>query len=248
MLGPVSTSTPAQSRVPASASPRLAWWRVLRALPRKTLRVARERWIGASVALAVGLLTAVVVSVFEHPWQELVLVARPGTALHIAANYASWWGKLENGAGVLVLGWLALGIARREHAAQAAVATLLWAQVVGGVLANLGKAGFGRSRPSNPAPDGFYGPSLDYAFQSFPSGHTTAAFTLGVTLAVLRPRWGVAIGIPYAVVVGWSRLAIHVHHPSDVIMGAVLGSVVGLVCGEAGRRLGARPGRHLKTN
>lgn len=219
----------------------MAWWEVLRALPRATAHSIRATWLAALISLGSGLGVALVVRTVEHPWQETVVVTRAGSWLHILAGFASWSGKLENGLIVILLGWLAWGIAGRRYATQAAVITLLWAQLLAGICVNLGKSGLGRSRPSTPGVDGFYGPTLDYAFQSFPSGHTTAAFALGVALAALRPRWA-PLALSYAVLVGWSRLALGVHHPSDVIMGAVLGSVVALICVHAGRQVGAIPG------
>ena len=208
--------------------------------PRATWTVVCGAWLPVLVALAGGLAIALVIKSVEHPWQENTLEVAPGTAAHILASYASWWGKLDNGLSVVLLGWLAFGIIARHKCSQVAVVTILWAQLIAGLMANLGKAGLGRARPSAGVMDGFYGPSLDHALQSFPSGHTTAAFAFGVALAGLRPQWA-PVGLAYAGLVGWSRLALFVHHPSDVAMGAVLGSVVALVCVRAGRELGAIP-------
>ncbi|MFP4283413.1 MAG: phosphatase PAP2 family protein, partial [Opitutales bacterium] len=69
--------------------------------------------------------------------------------------------------------------------------------------------------------------------------HTTAAFALAVTLGTLRPRWLVPL-LAYALVIGWSRIALFVHHPSDIVMGAILGSVCGVVCGRAGQASSAQ--------
>jgi len=64
---------------------------------------------------------------------------------------------------------------------------------------------------------------------SFPSGHTSAAFAFA--LAVLRAdrrRW-VRIGvIVLAVCMGLSRLYVGVHYPSDVLAGFIVGDLAGL--------------------
>jgi len=68
-----------------------------------------------------------------------------------------------------------------------------------------------------------------YALASFPSGHTTTAFALATVLSLWYPRgrwvWGGG-----AVLVGWSRLILGSHFPSDVLAGAVLGVAVVLGC------------------
>ena len=61
---------------------------------------------------------------------------------------------------------------------------------------------------------------------SFPSGHTSAAFSAGVVwLKILPWRWARAAAIIVAVLMGFSRLYVGVHYPTDVLAGAVLGSL-----------------------
>lgn len=64
---------------------------------------------------------------------------------------------------------------------------------------------------------------------SFPSGHTTAAFAFGVALcAVLPQKWAKAAALIAAALMGFSRLYVGVHFPTDVLVGAVIGTVCGL--------------------
>jgi len=58
---------------------------------------------------------------------------------------------------------------------------------------------------------------------SFPSGHTTGAFSLALIIALYFPIFGF-ITIPLAICVGFSRIYIGVHYPTDVIMGVFIGS------------------------
>ncbi len=61
---------------------------------------------------------------------------------------------------------------------------------------------------------------------SFPSGHTCAAFAAGmVWLRALPWRWGRTAAPVLAVCMGLSRLYVGVHYPTDVLMGALIGAL-----------------------
>lgn len=61
---------------------------------------------------------------------------------------------------------------------------------------------------------------------SFPSGHTLAAFCTSVVMAETTAETVAYTGFSAAVAV--SRVHVRAHHPSDVVGGAVLGSLLGL--------------------
>lgn len=66
---------------------------------------------------------------------------------------------------------------------------------------------------------------------SFPSGHTTNAFAIGTVLSTLHPSLLPAMAF-VAVSVGASRIVLRLHFLTDVLAGAVLGTLIGsLVCG-----------------
>jgi membrane-associated phospholipid phosphatase len=78
----------------------------------------------------------------------------------------------------------------------------------------------GRPRPSGGAP-------------GFPSGHTTAAAAFAVMLIYIasRERWPhrtrgtlVAVAVLLAGLVGWARIMLHAHWPSDVLGGLLIGT------------------------
>ena len=59
---------------------------------------------------------------------------------------------------------------------------------------------------------------------SFPSGHTTAAFSLATSLSITYPQWYViAPSAIWACGVGLARINQGVHYPSDVLTGAAIG-------------------------
>ena len=60
---------------------------------------------------------------------------------------------------------------------------------------------------------------------SFPSGHTSAAFTTATSLSLLFPKWYVIVpSYLWAVTVGYGRMYLGVHYPTDVLAGAVVGA------------------------
>jgi undecaprenyl-diphosphatase len=84
---------------------------------------------------------------------------------------------------------------------------------------------------------------------SFPSGHASISAALYVTLAVLlasglrelRLRvYVVSVGVGLAVLVGFTRVYMGVHYPSDVVAGWAVGLFWALLCGMASRLLQRR--------
>jgi undecaprenyl-diphosphatase len=63
---------------------------------------------------------------------------------------------------------------------------------------------------------------------SFPSGHTLEAFAMATAISLLFPRRKIIISIyAWAIIVAYSRMALGVHYPSDVLAGIILGSFLG---------------------
>lgn len=94
---------------------------------------------------------------------------------------------------------------------------------VDGVLTYGLKHSFNRPRPYINYPD-----IVAYETEtsmSFPSGHTSLAFATATSLSLKYPKWYViAPSYVWACSVGYSRMNLGVHYPSDVLAGAVLGA------------------------
>lgn len=62
---------------------------------------------------------------------------------------------------------------------------------------------------------------------SFPSGHTLHAVMATTVLGYIQPILLVLM-LPFAILIGVSRMVLGLHYPSDVIVGALIGLSVGI--------------------
>ena len=63
---------------------------------------------------------------------------------------------------------------------------------------------------------------------SFPSGHTSSSFAFATAVFSNNKKWGIAAYV-LAAVIGFSRIYLGVHYFTDVLAGAVLGVVYGVI-------------------
>jgi membrane-associated phospholipid phosphatase len=142
------------------------------------------------------------------------------------------WILIPSLAGV-VLAWLLSLVTRdrlREWARQIiSVCAFIFLGVgLPSLVATLLKRIIGRARPMEwtaEAPLSFTPMNWDaYTFQSFPSGHSTTAFSLALTIAFLWPRtlWPM---LAVAASIAVSRIVLEQHYPTDITAGAVLGTL-----------------------
>lgn len=123
---------------------------------------------------------------------------------------------------LLSLGLLIFGQGNVRSLGLEIVSALLFSGLIVQVLKRI----FNRNRPywilSNLNTFG-----LDLSDYSFPSGHSTASFSLATILALNYPQYIVIIYF-VATLVSVSRIYLAVHYPTDVVAGITLGIISGL--------------------
>ena len=111
---------------------------------------------------------------------------------------------------------------RRGPDRRRAIVALATAGFTSLLVSRVVKAAVERQRPEDHLDASVRTPSSS----SFPSGHTLAAFCTAFVLG--DSEAGTAANVGFAAAVAASRVHLRAHHPTDVIGGAVIGSVLGL--------------------
>ncbi len=203
------------------------WRRLRRCLVRRSLLL----W----AALALAVFTGVAVLVATEPAWFVDADQHVSASTQATAAGSPWVSTLAQAVTLLGSGWVALAlvlavggallVARRPF-----LAFWLAAAVGGSALLNtVVKAGVQRDRPDYP------GTVIDPLGSSFPSGHSQSVVVTWVSvllvvgwatvLAGQAARVASVLFVVLAVAaVGWSRVAMGVHWPSDVLGGWSLGS------------------------
>jgi undecaprenyl-diphosphatase len=63
---------------------------------------------------------------------------------------------------------------------------------------------------------------------SFPSDHAAAGFAIVAVLIAFRPKVGIAAAL-FAILMCYARVYVGNHYPGDVLAGAVIGLIVGVI-------------------
>ena len=107
--------------------------------------------------------------------------------------------------------------------------------LIGAIVVNLWlKVVIARPRPYSD-PEGIYYPlwlmlgSHTESDFSFPSGHTNAAFATMVPIFLLGKKNWSWLALLFGVLMGISRIYLVVHFPSDVLGGAITGTIAGIL-------------------
>jgi membrane-associated phospholipid phosphatase len=137
-------------------------------------------------------------------------IDRVAVAVSNLADYGLIW--------VLLAG---LKARRRGPARRRAVVGLAAAGFSSLLVSRVAKAAVERQRPEDHLDVSVRTPTSS----SFPSGHTLAAFCTAFVLG--DSEAGTAANVGFAAAVAASRIHLRAHHPTDVIGGAAIGSVLG---------------------
>ncbi|MDD4922019.1 MAG: phosphatase PAP2 family protein [Bacteroidales bacterium] len=131
-------------------------------------------------------------------------------------------------AGVPV-GMLGIGLLKRDSTL-VHKALLIGASVVtSNIITTIIKSSVNRPRPFTTYPD--IEKLTNVRSPSFPSGHTSGAFSLATSLSFDYPKWYVIVpSYTWASAVAYSRMDLGVHYPSDVLMGAAVGAGSAWLC------------------
>lgn len=199
----------------------------------RAARLIRARAVPFALLAAAGLLGALVLLPSDARLLH-ALTDNDTRAMRDIARAISFWGDFPTGSLILSASlWLLGTLARRPTWRAAALAALL-ASATAGLAANCFRLTLGRPRPNAEVQDGLYGPRRDHRYHAFPSGHSATSMGSAAALAIaLPPAAAPAVGA--ALAVGWSRLYLRQHHPSDVIAGFTFGAVAGIALGLAAR-------------
>ncbi|KIL98098.1 phosphoesterase PA-phosphatase related [Paramagnetospirillum magnetotacticum MS-1] len=163
---------------------------------------------------------------------------------HVSGDFEGFWktitylglgGVWMIPAGLLTLGLIlsslaAPGLEKRARLRRAAWVPgfLFLSMAISGIAGNIIKMLVGRTRPAALFDSNLYDfvpLTRGYLTNSFPSGHSQAAFAAMTALALIFPRYDLAF-ITIALLVALSRVLTTVHFLSDAVAGAWLGAMV----------------------
>jgi membrane-associated phospholipid phosphatase len=120
-------------------------------------------------------------------------------------------------------GFITYAIIKKDSTSKSNAIMLTGALVVSGIVTTSIKYAVHRERPFSTYPD--IEQKVPASGYSFPSSHTSTAFALATSVSIAYPKWYVITpSFLWAGAVGYSRMELGVHYPSDVLAGALIGS------------------------
>jgi len=140
---------------------------------------------------------------------------------------SNFWKNVSGSAGTISLGiptgMLLVSIINHDKKLQKQSFEVIGSLAIATVTTQLLKRIVNRPRPYESYNDIY--PDEFESGKSFPSGHTTTAFSTATSLTLTTKKWYIAVpAFAWATSVGYSRMYLGEHYPSDVLMGAAVGT------------------------
>ncbi|MDP3914870.1 MAG: phosphatase PAP2 family protein [Bacteroidota bacterium] len=149
------------------------------------------------------------------------------TETYISANFLEHFGAEHSI--LLMSGIFTYGILAKNKRSVSTALLALESFALASLVTRIPKTLAGRQRPDNWQGDGPYTFKGPFNGTSFPSGHTTASFAVASVIATQYRdiKWIPVAAYSVASLAGISRIYDNKHWLSDVVAGAVIGTVVG---------------------
>jgi membrane-associated phospholipid phosphatase len=123
----------------------------------------------------------------------------------------------------LPVGMLAVGLIEKNKTLQSNSLEALGSLVIAAGTTEVLKKIVKRPRPYFTYND-IYANDVEDSY-SFPSGHVSVAFSTAVSISLTAKKWYITVpALAWATGVGYSRMYLGQHYPSDVFVGALVGS------------------------
>ena len=199
-----------------------SWWR-----PNRPIRVPSPRIAGLLASLGAVLFgtTALVLSAGDTSWDGRLFHALNDVPPAVATVLTPL-SQLFRPAGIVAAILLAIGYVVARNRSVLPVAAGALAAGLGWALAHVAKEVASRARPYDTVAGAVLRQQPAHG-TSFPSSHTAITLAVVIALVPFLARPLAAVGIAYAIGIGWSRIYLGVHYPLDVLGGAGLGLVAG---------------------
>jgi len=191
----------------------------------------KRHWIAIGICLLATALFAIFAGFPNDPALISWLRAGKDKKLREIAGQIGDWGGLAQYNFLIVIGLWAVGRVRRSRFLQRLAVVTFLSTFIAGAFCNVFRFSVGRPRPfTKESHLAFKGPQSLPKFHGFPSGHTSTAFGTAIPLLIAVPEVGVPATI-FAGAMAWARVYDKQHYPTDVIVGAIIGILAGIVSG-----------------